>query len=281
MPRKTPSLFLLVALVALLAPGLGGAGARAQEDPVVAIVNDGEIRRSELIEAQKELPEQLRDYPLAQIFPNLLDRLIDSTLVLQKARLENLEDDQEVKARLAKLEVRVIRSVFLERYIARTVTEAALKERYARSVSQAPQGKEVRASHILLESEAEALAVIEEIRGGASFHDVAKQRSVGPSAAAGGDIGYFGREDVVPEFAEAAFGLEPGEVTQAPVQTQFGWHVILVQDHRAKAPPSLEESREALSDELTREAFAALVKELRAGAAIERFKLDGSPREAE
>lgn len=281
MPRQTSSLSLLVALVALLAPGLGGAGARAQEDPIVAIVNGGEIRRSDLVEAQKELPEQLRDYPLEQIFSNLLNRLIDSTLVLQKARLENLADDQEVKARLARLEVRVIRSVFLERYIARTVTEAALKERYERSVSKAPQGKEVRASHILLESEAEALAVIKEIRGGASFHDVAKQSSVGPSAAQGGDIGYFGREDVVPEFAEAAFSLEPGEVTQAPVQTQFGWHVILVQDHRAKPPPSLEESREALSDELTQEAFAALVKELRAGAAIERFKLDGSPSEAE
>lgn len=281
MPRQTSSLSLLVALVALLAPGLGGASARAQEDPIVAIVNGGEIRRSDLVEAQKELPEQLRDYPLEQIFSNLLNRLIDSTLVLQKARLENLADDQEVKARLARLEVRVIRSVFLERYIARTVTEAALKERYERSVSQAPQGKEVRASHILLESEAEALAVIKEIRGGASFHDVAKQRSVGPSAAQGGDIGYFGREDVVPEFAEAAFSLEPGEVTQAPVQTQFGWHVILVQDHRTKPPPSLKESREALSDELTQEAFAALVKELRVGAAIERFKLDGSPSEAE
>jgi peptidyl-prolyl cis-trans isomerase C len=279
--RRRPPLSLFVAALALLLPGLAAASLRAQEDPVVAIVNGAEIRRSALAEAQRELPERLRALPLEQLFPNLLDRLIDSALVSQKARLANLEDDQEVKARLAKLKARVMRSIYLERYVARTVTEAALKERYERFVSELPGGEEVKASHILLQSEAEAAAVIEALRDGAKFAELAQQKSVGPSADQGGDIGYFGRTEVVPEFAEAAFALEPGEVTQAPVKTEFGWHVILVKDRRAQTAPSLDEKRESLSNELTQEAFARLVKELRAGAAIERFNFDGSARSAE
>ncbi len=274
-------LVMLVAILALLVPALAAGGLRAQEDPVVAIVNGGEIRRSALIEAQQELPDRARAAPLEQIFAKLLNRVIDSTLVAQKARLENLEDDQEVMERLAKLKVRVMRSIFLERYVARTVTEAALEERYERFVKQVPGGEEVKASHILLQSEAAATAVIEEIRGGAKFADLAKAKSVGPSAGEGGDIGYFSREEVVPEFAAAAFALEPGEFTQEPVKTQFGWHVIRVEDRRAQPPPSLDEQRESLLNELTQEAFARLVKELRAGATIERFNLDGSPRLAE
>jgi len=281
MPRPVPPLCLLVTALALLLTGLAAERAQAQEDPVVAIVNDNEIRRSTLVEAQQELPERLRALPLEQLFPNLLDRVIDSALVSQKARLENLQDDPEVKARMARIKVRVMRSVYLERYIATTVTEAALAERYERFVGEMARGEEVKVSHILLESEAEAAAVIDELRAGAEFADLAKQKSVGPSAGQGGDIGYFGRDEVVPEFAAAAFALEPGEMTEAPVKTQFGWHVILVEDRRPQTPPSLDEKREALSNELTQEAFARLVKELRGGAEIERFNLDGSARQAE
>ena len=134
----------------------------------------------------------------------------------------------------------------------------------------------MRARHILVKSEDEAKAVIKELDGGADFAKLASEKSIGPSKAQGGDLDYFGRGQMVKEFEDAAFGLEAGAYTETPVRTQFGWHVIKVEDKRKSEPPTFEEAESALGQEMSQEIAEALMRELTEKATIQRFELDGS-----
>ncbi|MDP6388368.1 MAG: peptidylprolyl isomerase, partial [Alphaproteobacteria bacterium] len=136
---------------------------------------------------------------------------------------------------------------------------------------------EVKARHILLKTEGEAREVIGLITAGNDFAEVAKQRSTGPSAAQGGDLGFFRQSDMVKPFADAAFALKPGEVTPNPVKTEFGWHVIKVEDHRTGQPPPYERVRNQIAQDISQQVTAAAVKQARAAAKIKRFTLDGQP----
>jgi peptidyl-prolyl cis-trans isomerase C len=271
---------LAPALVFVASAHLAGAqtASRAIEgDPVVAAVDGKEIHLSEVVEAQRGLPEQYRQAPFEVIFPTMLERLNDHQLVVAEGRKAGLQNDASVKQRVMQLEDRVIREAYLVRHVDKAVTEEMLRERYDVFTKETPAEEEVRARHILLESEEEAKTVIEQIKGGIDFAEVAKEKSTGPSAAQGGDIGYFNRNSVVPEFAEVAFGLQPGEMSDAPVKTAFGWHVVKVEDRRIADPPSFEEARERLAAEASEEAVVALITSLRGAAAIERFNPDGTP----
>ncbi len=264
-----------VALAILLALPYLSAGAQtteaaAEEDPVLATVNGDEIRRSEIVEAQQNLSEQYRGLPPAMIFPALLEHLIDFKLVVGEGRKANLQEDEAVKRRLALLEDQVIRELYLARYVGEAITEEALRQRYDEFVKTMPPQEEIKARHILVAAEEEALAVIARINGGDAFEDVAKEKSIGPSAQRGGDLGYFTRDQMVPEFAEAAFNLQPGEMTEAPVKTGFGWHVIIVDDRRPGSPPSFEDTRDQLATEMSQEVVSELIQNLRDRAQIER-----------
>lgn len=264
-----------VALAILLALPYLSAGAQtteaaAEEDPVLATVNGDEIRRSEIVEAQQNLSEQYRGLPPAMIFPALLEHLIDFKLVVGEGRKANLQEDEAVKRRLARLEDEVIRDVYLARYVSEAITEEALRQRYDEFVKTVPPQEEIKARHILVAAEEEALALIARINGGDAFEDVAKEKSIGPSAQRGGDLGYFTRDQMVAEFAEVAFNLQPGEMTEAPVKTGFGWHVIIVDDRRPGSPPSFEDTRDQLATEMSQEVVSELIQNLRDRAQIER-----------
>ena len=160
------------------------------------------------------------------------------------------------------------------------ITEDALKERYDAMAKEISESEEIQARHILVETETKAKEIIAEIKGGADFAELAKERSTGPSKDKGGDLGYFTREQMVPPFTEAAFALKKGQVTEVPVQTQFGWHVIKIEDRRAVSPPIFNEAKQALRAEMSQELGAALIGELSAKSVIKRFKPDGSPLDA-
>lgn len=274
---------MFVRLLTAMALGLlamtGGAYAQA-EDPVVATVDGTEIRRSEVEAAARSLPEQYRQMPLEMLYGVLLDRVIDFRLLANQAEELDLEDDEDVQVALARARADVLRDALIQQRIEEGSTDAALQARYEQ-LKENPDfaREEVHARHILLETEEEARAVIEQLEGGADFATVAQEKSIGPSAATGGDLGYFTRDQMVPEFAEAAFAMESGETSSAPVQTQFGWHVIAVVDKRT-AEPSFEESEPQLRQDLAREIVNELVAGLRESAAIERFNLDGTPMPA-
>jgi peptidyl-prolyl cis-trans isomerase C len=259
-----------------------GASALAQdqapaENPVVAVVNGEEVRRSDVEAVARSLPEQMRQAPLEQIYPMLLDRVIDFKLLADEAESQNLGDDPEVQPALELARESVLRDAMLRRKIEEGSTEDALKARYEDlKKNEGFSFEEVRARHILLASEDDAKAVISELEGGADFEALAKEKSTGPSASQGGDLGYFKKGQMVPEFGDAAFAMEVGSTSEEPIQTQFGFHVIKVEDKRT-VEPSFEETEPQLRQEIAREIVTALVEGLRGGAEIERFNLDGSP----
>jgi peptidyl-prolyl cis-trans isomerase C len=274
---------LLLATTALAVLTLAGP-ARAQDaaaDPVVATVNGAQIHKSDVEAAYATLPEQYRQMPLEAVYDPLLDRVIDSRLLLAEADERNLAEEPEVQAEIAQARDNVLRDSLVEQAIEQGTSEERLRAAYEAMKSQPGFAfEETRASHILLASEAEAQEVLKQIQGGADFATLAKEKSTDPSAKTNaGDLGYFKRDQMVPEFAEAAFTIEPGTVGQTPVKSQFGWHVIKVEDRR-QTVPSFEDKQPELREQLAREIVTALLTDVREGASVERFNLDGTPKAA-
>jgi peptidyl-prolyl cis-trans isomerase C len=253
----------------------------ALKDPVVATVNGQPIRLSELEVAQQSLPQQYRNMPLQAVFPALLDRIIDSKLVVQEGKKSKVTEDPAFKKRMAFVEDQVLQDFWIQREIARQVTADKLQKRYEERLKQMPTEEEVHARHILVSTEDEAKALIAEIKKGAAFDKLAKEKSTDKaSGAEGGDLGWFKKSDMVKEFADAAFNLKKGELTETPVKTQFGYHVIKVEDRRKAPPPAFEEMAEQLKEEMAREAVTAQLDQLRSGAKIEKFAMDGAKPDA-
>jgi peptidyl-prolyl cis-trans isomerase C len=258
-------------------PGGSAASMLPPGNPIVARVDGVELHLSDVEAAQQTLPAQAQKMPLEQIYPMLLDRLVDGALITEAGRNEHLDQDPDVQTRLKRYEDRLVQEAYLNRAIKQAETEDRLKTRYQEMLKQKAAQEEVHARHILLASEAEAKSVIAQLDKGADFAALAKQYSTDPNAQSGGDLGYFGHDDMVPEFADAAFSLPVGEYTKTPVKTEFGWHVIKVEDRRLGKPPSFEDAREELSQDLAHDIIEAKLQELRGAAKIEEFGLDGKP----
>ena len=264
-------------------PAAAAAAPAAQplKDPVVATVNGQPIRLSELEIAQQALPQQYRNMPLQAVFPALLDRIVDSKLVVQEGKKNKVTDDPAFKKRMAFVEDQVLQDFWIQREVARKVTAEKLQQRYEERLKSMPSEEEVHARHILVSTEDEAKAIIAELKKGAAFDKLAKEKSTDKaSGAEGGDLGWFKKSDMVKEFADAAFALKKDELTETPVKTQFGYHVIKVEDRRKAPPPAFEELADQLREEMVREAVTAQLDQLRVGAKIEKFNMDGSKVEA-
>jgi peptidyl-prolyl cis-trans isomerase C len=251
--------------------------AASGEDTVVARIGEHEIHLSDVEAAAADLPEQYRQMPFEMIYGPLLDRVIDARLLAIEAEEENLDEEPALQPALERARASVLSDALMRRRVTEGVTDEKVQALYEeRKADPEFAREEVHARHILLENEEDARAVIEELEGGADFAELAQERSTGPSAPNGGDLGFFTREQMVPEFAEAAFNLEVDGVTEEPVQTQFGWHVIKVLDKRT-AEPSFEETAPALRQEVARQVVTQLLADLREERTIERFNVDGSP----
>lgn len=248
----------------------------ATKDPVVAVVNGQQIHLSDVEIAQQSLPQQYRNMPLSAVFPALLDRMVDSKLVEQDGRNNKVTDDPAFKKRLAFVEDQVVQDFWLQKQIAEKVTPEKMKQAYEEKVKNMPAEDEVHARHILVATEPEAKAIIADLKKGAAFDKLAKEKSTDKaSGAEGGDLGWFKKTDMVKEFADAAFALKKGELSQTPVKTQFGYHVIKVEDRRKAPPPSFEELSGQIHQDLARETVTAMLNKLRANAKIEKFNIDG------
>ena len=245
-------------------------------DPVVAIVNGQTLHRSDVIASAQSLPAQYRD-KVDEYFPALVDRLIDITLMVDEGRKEKLQDDPEVKALVTSYEDQAIREVLLRRQLKDKLSDAALKQKYDVMTKAVKPQEELRASHILVASEAEAKDIIAQLDKGADFAKLAKEKSKDPGATNGGDLGYFSDGDMVPEFWAAADKLNKGEYTKAPVKSQFGWHVILLTDKRTKPTPTFDQVKDQLKDQVTQEIIAAYLGGLHKAAKIQKFGPDGKP----
>jgi peptidyl-prolyl cis-trans isomerase C len=252
------------------------AATDTKSDPVVAVVNGKTLKRSDVVASAQTLPPQYRNQ-IDQLFPQLVDRLIDITLMVDEGRRQKLQNEPEVKAIVARYEDEAIREVLVRRFLAGKLSDEALKKRYADEVTKVPPSEELRASHILVKTQDEAKAIIKQLQGGADFAKLAKEKSTDTSAGNGGDLGYFGNGDMVPEFYAAAVKLKKGEYTKDPVKTQYGWHVIELTDRRTKAVPKFEEVKDQVKDQVTQELISAWLADIHKTAKIQKFGLDGKP----
>jgi len=242
----------------------------AKDDPLLARVNGEEIRWTDIVESARGLPEQYRSQ-IEVIFPALLERLIDVRLIAWAGRQAGLAEDAAVRRQVAEFEDRLISKIFIRREVADRITRAMVRARYDAYAAGVAARAEVRARHILLDSEEDAKAAIAALDAGADFAELAQERSLGPTADRGGDLDYFTRNNMTPAFAEAAFALEAGEYSRAPVKTAFGWHVIKVEDRRAEEPAGFFEMRNRLQAEMAREMMDEFLRALRERAEIELY----------
>ncbi len=241
-----------------------------QGNPLLARVNGRETRWADIEKSAQGLPEEIRSQ-LETVFPALLQRLIDVQLLIWAAREDGLAEDVEVRRLVSEYEDRVLSDTLIRRRVADRVTEDMLRARYDAHVEGLAARAEVWARHILLDSEVRARDVIAALDAGADFAELARARSLGPTAEQGGDLDYFTRDNMIPGFAAAAFALEAGQYSPDPVQTEFGWHVIKIEDRRAEGAASFEEMRDELRESATRELLDELLQELRGRAEIELY----------
>ena len=258
-------------------------------NPVLARVNGEEVRLEEVIAAAAEsMPAELRSVPAPllrtmlppQVFEQLLDRAITDRAMVAAARAAGLDRDEEIRRRLRAAEENELRDALLRREVLPRVTDELLRARFDREAAGRTAEEEVRARHILVPNEADARAILTEIQRGANFEEVARRRSTDPAARNGGDLGFFRRGDMVPEFATAAFALQAGQVAAAPVRTQFGWHVIKLEERRSSRGPSFEDSRDTLRQSVIEEEVQAAVQRIRATVRIERMEVPPAPTPA-
>ena len=258
-------------------PAAAPASVLPPGNTVVARIDGVELHLADVEAAQQTLPPQAQKLPLQQIYPILLDRLVDRTLVIEAGRKEHLDQDPTVQDQLRLYEDHLIQRAYIEQLIKGAESEDQLRAAYQKLLQGQPGREEVHARQILVKTEAEAKSIIAQLDKGADFATLAKKYSTDPDAASGGDLGYFGRDDMVPAFTAAAFAVPVGKYTETPVKTEFGWHVIMVEDHRVKKPPTFDEARDEVRRLVARDIIEAKLKDLRRGAKIETFALDGKP----
>ena len=242
----------------------------ADANPVVAVVNGEEIRYDEVVESAKQLPQQYQQQ-FQRIFPALLDRMVDMQLLGEAALDSDVDQSEAFKERMAEVREQVAREVFLNQKIDDYITEDRLQAAYEEYKSNNPPQEQVKASHILVEDKELAQQLITQLGEGAEFAELASEHSTGPSGKQGGDLGFFGKGEMVEPFSNAAFQLDVGEVVDEPVETQFGWHVIKVTDKRTQEPKSFEEMRDQLRQQVRQQAVQSVLSDLREGAEVETF----------
>ncbi len=263
-----------LAMVLLASPAV-----RAEDaNPVLAKVNGAEIRQSDVNLAEDELGPSLAQMDPATKKENVLSFLIDMKIVAKAAEAKKIEDRDDFKARLAFTRSRLLMDNLLAMEGKAATTDEAMKKVYEEASKQMSSEQEVHARHILVDTEDEAKAVEEELKKGADFAELAKKKSKDPGGSDGGDLGFFTKDQMVPEFSAVAFALEPGKISD-PVKSQFGWHIIKVEEKRDRKAPDFEQVKSQIETYVTRKAQADYVAKLRETAKVERMdQADATPK---
>ena len=239
-----------------------------KEDKVVAVVNGHEIKTSEVEMAAEDILGQLPDLPAKLRYPFIVEYLVERHLLAQAAVKEGIADSEEYKRRLALYQAKALRDAFFAQVISPTVTEEEMKKAYDTEAAKVAEMERIRARHILVNSEQEAKQVADRLKKGEKFEDLAKKYSLDGSKDYGGDLGYFSEGEMVPEFSKAAFALKPGQVS-APVKTNFGWHIIKVEDRKKGAAQPYDKVKTALRNILLRKKTQERIIALRRASKVE------------
>jgi|TARA_B100000287_G_scaffold98123_1_gene90162 peptidyl-prolyl cis-trans isomerase C len=265
--RKIISLILSLTLISIIFI----KSAQTQDIPIVANVNKEKISLETMIHAMNELPPEIQSQPFMSYYEELLERVIDIKLIAQEGKKINLEEEPSVKAAIDFVTEKVLMQAFLSKYVQKNISEESVKASYNNYIADEISREEIKASHILLDTQNEAVEVIKMLNNGDDFAEVAKNKSTGPSGPSGGDLGWFKRGQMVPPFENAAFSLGQNEISQKPIQTQFGWHVIKVFEKRIPQAPSYENMKNNLIQDLERKIVSKKIQDLRNNALIEKL----------
>jgi len=256
---------------------LVGSPAHADDkDPVLAKVNGVEIHQSDVNLAEEELAPSLAQMDPAAKQENVLAFLIDMKIVAKAAEDKKIADQADFKKKLDFARNRLLMDNLLAAEGKAALTDEAMKKVYDDAAKQISGEQEVHARHILVQTEDEAKAIKAELDKGADFAKLAKEKSKDPGASDGGDLGFFTKEQMVPEFSKVAFSLEPGKISD-PVKTQFGWHIIKVEEKRNRKPPTFEQVKPQIEQYVTRKAQSEYVAKLRETAKVERMDKPAAP----
>jgi peptidyl-prolyl cis-trans isomerase C len=277
--------FLVASLFAAFLPITALAqGATATQppptDPLVATVNGQPIHLSDVEAAAASLPPNVRAMPPEILYPKLIDSLVNQRALAVMAQKEGLAKDPQIQQQIDAATGQILANALLRKQIMPTITDAALHARYDSEIANKPGEEEVHAKHILVPTEDQAKQIIAQLENGADFATLAKKYSKDSGAADGGDLGFFKKGDMVPTFADAAFALKPGEFTKTPVHTQFGWHVILVVARRQVQPPTFDQAKDQLRQEMLKQGIEKAVAQARQAADVKVYNLNGSPPKA-
>jgi peptidyl-prolyl cis-trans isomerase C len=260
--KRTASAALLFAAAILAGP------AWAAPDTVVAKVNGEAITEAEIGFAESEIGSELAGVPEESRRRVLVEYLIEAHLMADAAKKAKLEESESFASRMEYYRLRALRDAYFEKQVRDSVPETEAKALYDERVKSLPAQEEVRARHILVKTEDEAKKVAQELAGGADFAETAKKYSQDRGGQGGGDLGYFTRGQMVKAFDDAAFTLEKDKLSD-PIQTEFGWHLIKVEDKRNRQPPSFEEVKDQITASLIQNKLQTQVQELRKAGTIE------------
>ncbi|TLU71322.1 peptidylprolyl isomerase [Lichenicoccus roseus] len=293
---RLPSLAASLAAAALLAPALlpvseaaraqtahhpspdAGPGKTANPNPVVASVNGDAIHLDDVRAAAQTLPDEMRQMPPNVLFPMIVNQVIDQKALLIAARRDGTQKDPQVQKAMQAAADTALQNIYLTRQVSPMVTDQAVRDVYDKTMAGKSGEKEVHARHILLATKAQAEDVIKQLKGGADFSKLASTLSTDKASAAqnGGDLGWFKQGDMLPEFSAAAFSMNKGQISDQPVQTRYGWHVIQVLDTRTAAPPSFDSVKDQIRQKLIQQDVRKVVDQALTGVKVVRFKPDGS-----
>jgi peptidyl-prolyl cis-trans isomerase C len=251
--------------------------AAAPADPVIATVDGTPIHLSDLSEMTRNLPQQLQGMSPDQLYPILLDQLVDQKAMAIAAKKEGLLNDPAVQKRIAIGTEQVLQAALITKTVGPEISEAAINAAYQKDYANQPGVEEIHARHILVKTEAQAQDIIKQLDNGADFAKLAQKYSTDPGSVNGGDLGWFKKTDMVPEFANAAFAMKDGQITQTPVHSQFGWHVIQVLGHRVDPAPTLAQVHDKIRNQLIQQGIHNLLTSVRSQVTIKEYAPDGSP----
>lgn len=235
---------------------------------VLATVGDRKVTLADAAMIYDTLPQDVATVPAEQLLAGITEQLVSETALYEMALEAGLQDKAAMKFRLAALERSAMAEAYLTEELRVRVTDERLRAIYDERVKELPSEEEVSARHILVETEEEAIAIAKEARDGADFAELAAEKSTGPSGPTGGDLGFFLKGEMVEPFANTAFDMKPGDISD-PVQTQFGWHVILVEDRRMREPPPFEAVETQIRAEASRSIAQEIIDEVRKARKID------------
>ena len=273
---KRAAMILVTGL--MISTALAGSRVVAQEDKVVASVNGVAIKTSDVEMAAEDLLAQLQSVPPKQRFQFLIEYLVERQLLAQAADKAKIASTDEYKRRLEYYSTKALRDSYFKTKIEPTISDEEAKKRYEEEIAKINPEEEVRARHILVKTEKEAKDVAAELKKGGNFEEIAKAKSIGPSAPRGGDLGYFTKDKMVPEFSEVAFKLKKDQIS-APVKTSFGWHIIKVEDRRMQQLQEFNAIKSRIRNVLLRQKVTEIADTLRKNAKIEYLDADAKPAE--